>query len=97
MLQNEIIIEKLQNLKQELNDRFGIEEIALFGSFARNEAREDSDVDITILKIKKKDYFKRAQAIYFLEEQLNRKVDMGYFDSVRTVIQNQIKKDIIYV
>ncbi|TYB33016.1 MAG: hypothetical protein FXF49_08435 [Flexistipes sinusarabici] len=51
------ILRFLKQHKQELNDKFGIEEIALFGSYARNEAREDSDVDIVILKIKDKDYF----------------------------------------
>ena len=49
MTTNELII-KLKNVKDELKQKFGIEQIALFGSYARDEANEDSDVDIAILK-----------------------------------------------
>lgn len=91
------LLDKLSAVKSDLNEKFGIEQIALFGSYARDEATENSDVDITILKMKQKDYFKRAKAIYFLEEKLDKKVDMGYFDSIRAVIQRQIKKDLVYV
>ena len=54
MTTNELIIH-LKSLKNELKNRFGIEEIALFGSYARGEATEESDVDIAILKMQKKD------------------------------------------
>lgn len=96
MNQKNLLI-KLKSLKSKLKEDFGIEEIALFGSYARDEAKEDSDIDLTILKMEKKDFFKRAKAIYFLEEQLNKKVDMGYFDSIRQVLKDDIKKEMIYV
>jgi len=96
MTTNELIL-KLNNVKDELKNRFGIEEIALFGSYARGEATEESDVDIAILKMQKKDLLKRLQAKDFLEQQLNKKIDMGYLDSMRTFIKNRIKKDLIYV
>ena len=96
MTTNELIIH-LKSLKNELKNRFGIEEIALFGSYARGEATEESDIDIAILKMQKKDLLKRLQAKDFLEQQLNKKIDMGYFDSMRTFIKNRIKKDLIYV
>ncbi len=91
------LLDKLIAVKSELNEKFGIEQIALFGSYARDEATERSDIDLTIVKMKKKDYFTRAKAIYFLEKQLGKKVDMGYFDSTRTALQHQIKQDMIYV
>ncbi len=91
------LLDKLIAVKSELNEKFGIEQIALFGSYARDEATEQSDIDLTIVKMKKKDYFTRAKAIYFLEEKLGKKVDMGYFDSIRTALQHQIKQDMIYV
>jgi len=96
MTTNELIIH-LKILKDELKNRFGIEEIALFGSYARGEATKESDVDIAILKMQKKDLLKRLQAKDFLEQQLNKKIDMGYLDSMRTFIKNRIKKDLIYV
>ena len=91
------LLTKLTDVKNELKQQFGIEEIALFGSYARNEAHEDSDVDIAILKSSKKNFFLRMKAIDFLKEQLQKDVDMGYYDSMKTFIKNRIKKDLIVV
>jgi len=93
---NELLV-KLHGLKDELKQQFGIEEIALFGSYARGEANEDSDIDIAIMKVKKKDYFKRIEAKYYLEDLLQKKVDIGYFDSIRPIIRKYIKKDLVLV
>jgi len=94
---NKELITKLKKLKPILKEKFGIEEIAVFGSVARGEDREDSDIDIAILKSEEKDYFKRIYAKYFLEEKLNKKVDLGYFDSIRPIIKKHIIKDMINV
>ncbi len=96
MTTNELIIH-LKRVKGELKSRFGIEEIALFGSYARGEATEQSDIDIAILKMQKKDILKRLEAKAFLEAQLNKNIDMGYLDSMQTFIKNRIKKDLIHV
>jgi len=94
---NKEIIEKLRGLKPILKERYGIEEFAVFGSMARGDYKEDSDVDIAIIKAKDKDYFKMIDTKYFLEDMLKRKVDMGYYDSIRNIIKKRIDKDLIYV
>ncbi len=91
------LLSKLQHAQGELKNRFGIEKIALFGSYARDEANEDSDIDIAIMKVEEKDYFKRIEAKYYLEDLLQKKVDIGYFDSIRPIIQKYIKKDLVLV
>ena len=96
MTTNELII-KLRNVKDELKQKFGIEEIALFGSYARDDAREDSDVDIAILKMNLKDAFAIIDAKEFLMNVLQKNVDIGTFKSMKTFIKNRIKKDFIYV
>ena len=96
MTQSELVT-KLANVKNELKQKFGIEEIALFGSYARDEANEESDVDIAIMKVDNKDYFNRIQAKYYLEKLFQKKVDIGYFDSMRPIIQKYIRKDLILV
>lgn len=96
MTQSELLT-KLADVKNELRQQFGIEEIALFGSYARDEAKEDSDVDIVILESNKKNFFLRMKAIDFLKEHLQRDVDMGYFDGMKTFIKNRIQKDLIIV
>ena len=42
------ILKILQVEKPELMRRFGLKRLALFGSFAREDQREDSDVDVMV-------------------------------------------------
>ena len=90
------ILNLLREYKKELQTNFGIQEIALFGSYARDEQHKDSDIDLVIIKIDKKDYFNRIQAKYFLEEKLKKKVDIGYLDSIRNFLKKRIEKELIY-
>jgi len=94
---NTKIINKLKQLKPILKEKFGIEEFGVFGSVARGDDREDSDIDIAIIKAKQKDYFLRMDAKYYLEDIFHKNIDLGYFDSIRPIIKKHIKKDLIYV
>ena len=94
---NTVIIEKLKTLKPILKDRYGIEEFAIFGSVAKGTDTKDSDVDIAILKMKLQSGFDIIRANSFLQKALNRKIDLGTFNSMKTFIKNRIKKDFIYV
>lgn len=94
---NTLIINKLKELKPILNKRYGIEEFAVFGSVAKGTDTKDSDVDIAVLKMRLKSGFDLIRAKYFLKETLEREIDIGTFNSMKTFIKNRIKKDFIYV
>ena len=42
------ILELLRQFKRTAGEKYGIEQLALFGSAARGEQREDSDIDICV-------------------------------------------------
>ena len=94
---NTNIINKLRELKPVLNERYGIEEFAVFGSVARGTDTQDSDIDIAVLKMKLKSGFDMIRAKHFLKETLGREIDLGTFKSMKTFIKNRIRKDFIYV
>jgi predicted nucleotidyltransferase len=94
---NTVIINKLRELKPLLNEKYGIEEFAVFGSVAKGTDTNDSDVDIAILKFNIKDAFALFDAKEFLIKKLNKQVDLGTFQSMKTFVKNRIKKDFIYV
>jgi predicted nucleotidyltransferase len=76
---------------------FGVEEIALFGSYARGEEKADSDVDI-LVRINKPSYNLLMGLYAYLEKKLNTKIDItrkGPHISERFL--TQINKDLIYV
>jgi predicted nucleotidyltransferase len=90
------ILDFLKEHQGELHERFGIKKIALFGSYAKDEAREDSDIDLAIVEIEKKDYFNRVQAKYFLEEHFQKTVDIGYLESMRNFLRKRVQSEMIY-
>ncbi|WP_457560633.1 nucleotidyltransferase family protein [Caminibacter sp.] len=94
---NKVLIEKLKFLKPSLQEKYGIEEFAVFGSVARGEETKKNDIDIVILKAQKKNYFDLMDAKYFLEDVLKKKVDIGYFDAIRPIIRRHIEKELISV
>ena len=80
-----------------LEERFGVTELTLFGSFARDQATEDSDVDV-IVKFNgpatSKGYF---GTVRYLEELLGRTVDLGTHKSLRSEILPFVERDAINV
>ena len=42
------ILDYLKNHKIEFNEKYGVSKIGLFGSYARDEANNDSDIDIAV-------------------------------------------------
>ncbi len=90
------ILNFLREHKKELQTNFGIQKLALFGSFARDEQHENSDIDLVIIEIDKKDYFNRVHAKYFLEEYLKRSVDIGHLSSIRSFLRKRIEREMIY-
>jgi predicted nucleotidyltransferase len=91
------IIQSLQQHKKELNEKFGIEELALFGSFASDEQNPKSDIDLLVLKMKKKNALTIVRAKAFLTQLLQREVDLGLIDSLRPFIRKRIEKELLYV
>ncbi len=87
-----------------LRSQFGVQRIALFGSFVRGEAREDSDIDI-VVSLSKPLGFAFIQLADYLEERLGRKIDLvtattlelGMADPRRAHIARNIQESLMYV
>jgi predicted nucleotidyltransferase len=71
--------------------RHAVKRAAIFGSFARGEAKRGSDVDILIeYKGKNKSLFDLVDLKSELEEMLGRKVDIVTYDSIYWRLREQI-------
>jgi predicted nucleotidyltransferase len=87
---------KLLEIKPILISKYPVERIAIFGSFARNEQNENSDVDIMI-ELNGKigiDFFRMADEI---EDYLGIKTDVASKNGIKPRYFDSIKKDLIYV
>lgn len=91
------IIETIKTEKAFLQTQFGVEEIGLFGSFARGEENEKSDVDI-LVRLKTPSYSLLMGLYGHLKQKLNINIDIvrqGPHLSERFL--KMIKKDLINV
>ncbi|MCX8106624.1 MAG: nucleotidyltransferase domain-containing protein [Ignavibacterium album] len=73
-IDKEYILKFLRHNKNFLRKEFGVTEISLFGSFARGEETEDSDIDLFVDM--PPDLHKLLSLIEFLENNLKRKIDI---------------------
>lgn len=87
----------LRAVKPILAQQFGVTQLALFGSTARDEARDDSDVDILVSfdgPATSKRYF---GVQFYLEDQLGCPVDLVTEKSLRPELRPFIEKEAIHV
>lgn len=91
------ILKIIRNNQEAIRD-FGVSEIGLFGSFARDEQKEDSDIDL-IVKFKhgKKSYMKFIDLSEYLEKLFNRKVDLLTEKSINRHMKSKIINETVYV
>ena len=74
-LKRDALLRELRRMKPDLMMRFGVLRLALFGSYARDEARPESDVDI-VVELAKPDLFALVHIREALENDLRRPVDL---------------------
>jgi predicted nucleotidyltransferase len=89
-------IQKLQACKNEVAEKFGVRSMRLFGSVARNEHNESSDVDICVEM--EPSLLRRSGLRIYLEELLNCKVDvLRFHKNMDSYLIQQIEKDGIQI
>jgi predicted nucleotidyltransferase len=96
-MSKEEVIELLRQYKKEFAERYGILAIGVFGSVARGEAGEDSDVDV-VVRIVNPDLFMLAGIKNELEERLRRPVDLvTYRERMNQFLRKRIDREAVYV
>lgn len=98
-MQKQDILNYLKSNQEYYHNQYGIKFIGLFGSFARDEATDSSDIDILykIEKDKKLSMFKYLQLTKQLEDLFNKKIDLVRDETLKPQIKSYIQKDISYV
>jgi len=88
-------LEQLRHYKESNATELGIQRIGIFGSVARGEQKENSDLDVFI-DIKEPDYFVLCNIHDDLEKLCNCKVDLVHLHRfLRPLLLSNIEKDAI--
>ena len=90
----------LDNVKESLVpyiDEYGIVKAAVFGSYARNEQREDSDIDLLLEFNKSYDLIQLIHLKNMLEEKLGKKVDVIEYCALNPCFKEQALKEAVTI
>ena len=91
------LLKRLREHKTTLVQNFGVTELSLFGSFARDQAADDSDVDMLVQfngPATSKQYF---GVQFYIEDLLSRQVDLVTNKALRAEVRPYVERDIINV
>lgn len=83
--------------KKALAQRFGVVELRLYGSFARDRTTGDSDVDILVRFDAPPDWRRYFGTQAYLEDLLGRPVDMATNQELRAEIRPYVEQELIDV
>jgi len=99
MLTKNDILQFLGDNKDYLSTKFHIVKIGLFGSFARDEAVENSDIDLIIeLEENTPDIFELKRNLRkYIKDNLKRDVHICREKYLKSFIKEYINKETVYV
>lgn len=95
-LNKDIILETLHK-KRDIIRKFGVKKLILFGSYARDEQNENSDIDFLVEFGKGRGLFDDyVGLLHLLEDTFNKKIDLGKTHLVRDELKEEILGGIQY-
>ena len=89
------IIYILRRRDREIRELFPVKRIGLFGSFARGEENESSDVDIMV-EFEQPTFDNFMKLAFFLEDLLGRRVELVTPDSLSPYIAPYVKDEVVW-
>ena len=90
------ILKKLRTLKPVLQEKYGVSELALFGSYSRDEQTSNSDIDIMI-DFSKPIGMKYFDVVYLLHDSFGKnKVEVVSKKAIKQKYYDRLKHELLY-
>ena len=93
----EQILDLLREHKALLIERFGVNSLALFGSTARDQAKDSSDIDILVQFDGPADWRRYFGLQFYIEDLLGRRVDLVTSKALRQELRPYVEAEAIDV
>jgi len=97
MKNKEEILSILKKLKNEIQSKYKVKNIGLFGSYINNMQKEKSDIDLLVEFEEDADLLHYMGLLLFLEENFNKKVDLVSKFALKEELREHILEEVIYV
>ena len=97
MINLETLRKTLQAHKEELNQKYGVKELGVFGSCVKNEQHETSDVDLLVEFDEAIDLFTFVNLKNYLSDLLNVNVDLVMKKALKPKIGQRILREVVEI
>jgi len=87
----------LEENKDRLRNEYNVKEIGIFGSYVRDEQKENSDLDILVDFEKPIGLFKFMELEEYLSNLLNIKIDLVSRKALKPFIGKYILEEVVYL
>ena len=91
------IINIIRNKKPDMESRYGVQRLGLFGSYVKENQRKKRDIDILVTFNRDIDLFDFLDLRAYLERQLHAKVDLVMETALKPAIGKRIMSEVEYV
>ncbi len=88
------ILKKLEENRETIRS-FGVRRLGIFGSYARSEQSEASDMDF-LVEFERPTFKNYFGLKFFLEKLFDCKVDLVFHDTIKPRIRNTILEETVY-
>jgi predicted nucleotidyltransferase len=96
MRTKEEILSMLKAELPHLRNEYGVDALAVFGSYVRDEQKENSDIDILVEFSETVDFFEFMRLEFHLTDLLGIKVDLVTPDALRPIMRDDILESAVY-
>jgi predicted nucleotidyltransferase len=96
-MNKQAVLTELSEYAAEIRKRFSVKAISIFGSIVRDEAGDDSDVDVLVAFEHKATFDGFMDLKFYLEELLGRRVDLVTENALRPQMRRAIQEELIRV
>jgi len=80
-----------------LRKKYGVKRLGLFGSYSRDEATEESDIDILVAFERPIGFFDFIGLEEYLKEKLGAEVELVTEDALKPIIKPRVTRETVYV
>jgi uncharacterized protein len=91
------VVTRLKDLKPTITARYKVRELSLFGSFARGEQAENSDIDLLTEFDDGADLFDLIGLELFLEDTFKRTVDIVPRQALRAELRETVLQEVVAI
>ncbi len=96
-MNKQVILTQLTGRMEEIRQRFSVKKLSIFGSVARGEASDSSDVDVLVAFDRKASFDIFMDLKFYLEELLGMGVDLVTDKALRPQVRRAIEREMIDV